>query len=77
MQNIEFPDFPFFLIFAYMTYGGGQGGRHGGQHGGKKIEDMESDMVAHMQVVKVANMEVDKVADVFKTKCIKPEMFLN
>ena len=49
-----------------MTYGGGQGGRHGGQHGGKKIEDMESDMVAHMQ---------DKVADVFKTKCIKPKMF--
>ena len=36
---------------------------------------MESDMVADMQVVKVADMEVDKVDDKFKTKCIKPEMF--
>ena len=25
----------------------------------------------------LADMEVDKVADMFKTKCIKPEMFLN
>ena len=25
----------------------------------------------------LADMEVDKVADMFKTKCIKPEIFLN
>ena len=39
-----------------------------GQHG-KKMADMEFDMVV--------DMEVDKVADMFKTKCIKPEIFLN
>ena len=36
-------------------------------------------MVADMEVGMVADMEVDKVAnmatDMFKTKCIKPEMF--
>ena len=33
------------------------------------MADMEFDMVV--------DMEVDKVADMFKTKCIKPEIFLN
>ena len=39
-----------------------------GRHG-KKMADMEFDMVV--------DMEVDKVADMFKTKGIKPEIFLN
>ena len=60
---------------------GGHGGRAGGWQ--KKIGDMELDMVADMEVYKVADkvadMEVKKVADMvvdmFKTKCIKPEMF--
>ena len=33
--------------------------------------EMDNDMVANMEVDKVAN----KVAGMFKTKCIKPEMF--
>ena len=33
----------------------------------KKLADIELDIVA--------DMEVEKVADKFKTKCIKPEMF--
>ena len=37
----------------------------------KKMVNMELDMVANMEVDKTA----DKVADVFKTKCITPEMF--
>ena len=49
----------------------------------KKMADMELDMVADMEVGKVADkvadMEVDKVADMaadmFKANCIKPEMF--
>ena len=44
-----------------------------------KLADMELDMVADMEVDKMADMEVDKVADMaadmFKIKCIKPEMF--
>ena len=40
---------------------------------------MVADMVADMEVYVVADMEVDKVvenmADMFKTKCIKPELF--
>ena len=40
---------------------------------------MEDDMAADMEVYVVADMEVDKVAenmaDMFKTKCIKLEMF--
>ena len=51
--------------------------------GQRKNANMELDMVADMKVDKVANkvadmvddLEVDKVADMFKTKCIKPEMF--
>ena len=47
------------------------------------MADMELDMVADMEVRKVADkvadMEVDKVADMaadmFKANCIKPEMF--
>ena len=47
------------------------------------MADMELDMVADMEVGKVADkvadMEVDKVADMaadmFKANCIKPEMF--
>ena len=47
------------------------------------MADMELDMVAVMEVGKVADkvadMEVDKVADMaadmFKANCIKPEMF--
>ena len=47
------------------------------------VVDMEDDMAADMEVYVVADMEVDKVAenmavmtvDMFKTKCIKPEMF--
>ena len=38
---------------------------------------MEVDKVAHMEVHMVADMEVDTVAIMFKTKCIKPEMFSN
>ena len=37
----------------------------------KKMVNMELDMVANMEADKTA----DKVADVFKTKCITPEMF--
>ena len=37
------------------------------------MADIVADKVADM----VADMEVDKVADMFKTKYIKPEMFLN
>ena len=41
--------------------------------------DKVGDMVPYMEVEKVAVIEVDKVydmvADMFKTKCIKPEMF--
>ena len=35
--------------------------------------DKVADMVADMEVDKAADME----ADMFKTKCIKPEIFLN
>ena len=38
---------------------------------GVMVTDMEVDMVADMEVEKVADM----VADMFKTKYIKPEMF--
>ena len=41
--------------------------------------DMVADMEVYKVADKVADMEVDKVADIvvdmFKTKCIKPEMF--
>ena len=35
------------------------------------VTDMATDMEVHM----VADREVDKVVAMFKTKCIKPEMF--
>ena len=38
---------------------------------------MELDKATNMEVHMVADMEVDKVANMFKTKCIKPEMFSN
>ena len=34
-------------------------------------------MVAVREVDRVTDREVDKVADMFKTKCIKPKMFSN
>ena len=43
----------------------------------KKMANMELELVADMEVNKVADMvadmEVDKVADMFKTKGIKPD----
>ena len=38
--------------------------------------NMEMDRVANMVAdKKMANMELDMAADMFKTKCIKPEIF--
>ena len=39
------------------------------------VADMVADTAADMEVYMVADMEVDKVVAMFKTKCIKPEMF--
>ena len=40
-----------------------------------KVADMEVHMVADIEVDKVADKVADMVADMFKNKCIKPEMF--
>ena len=42
----------------------------------KRLGNMEMDRVANMVAdKKMANMELDMAADMFKTKCIKPEIF--
>ena len=40
-----------------------------------KVADMEVDKVADIEVHMVAYIEVDKVFDMFKTMCLKPEMW--